>query len=61
MPIIQPFALDYFGTAKRYYDLGYYSKEDVAIFVERGKITADQYQEITGDVYYETDPGEGLN
>lgn len=60
MPI-QTFALDYFGTAKRYYDLGYYSKEDIAIFVERGKITAEQYEEITGDVYYVTPPEQELN
>lgn len=40
-----------FKIVKRYYDKGYYSKEDVATFVRVGKITAEQYEQITGEVY----------
>lgn len=42
-----------FKIVKRYYDKGIYSKENVATFVRAGKITAEQYQEITGDTYEE--------
>ena len=44
-------ALDYFATAKRYYDSGVYDNADIAVFVEMGKITPEQYEEITGEVY----------
>ena len=33
---------------KRFYDRGIYSSEDVGVFVASGKITAEQYEEITG-------------
>lgn len=36
---------------KRYYDMGIYSKENVKVFVVAGKITAEDYQAITGDEY----------
>ena len=36
---------------KRYHDRGIYTKENVAVFVESGKITAEQYKEITGEEY----------
>ena len=36
---------------KRYYDKGIYSKENVATFVKAGKITADDYKDITGEDY----------
>ena len=36
---------------KRYHDRGIYTKENVAVFVESGKITAEQYKEITGTEY----------
>ena len=32
---------------KRFYDLGLYTKAQVAVFVEKGKITPEQYEEIT--------------
>lgn len=38
---------------KRYYDKGIYTKENVAVFVRAGKITAAQYAEITGEAYPE--------
>ena len=40
-----------FKTVKRYYDKGTYSKEDVAQFVEAGKLTAIEYELITGEPY----------
>lgn len=40
-----------YAIVKRYYDKGYYSKEDVAKFVKANKITADEYKTITGVVY----------
>ena len=42
-----------FKIVKRYYDKGIYTKENIATFVKAGKITAEQYEEITGDVYEE--------
>lgn len=40
-----------FRIVKRYYDKGIYSNADVAVFVRAGKITSEQYQEITGEEY----------
>lgn len=40
-----------FKTVKRYYDTGRYSKEDVKKFVVAGKLTKEEYKEITGDDY----------
>lgn len=42
-----------YKIVKRYYDKGIYTKENVATFVRAGKITAEQYKEITGDAYEE--------
>lgn len=42
-----------FNTAKRYYDKGYYAKEDVAVFVKAGQLTEEEYELITGEVYNE--------
>lgn len=43
----------WFQSVKRYYTQGRYSKDDVKIFVRAGKITAEQYQELTGEAYGE--------
>lgn len=40
-----------FKIVKRYYDKGYYTKENVATFVKARKITAEEYKEITGEDY----------
>ncbi len=40
-----------FKIIKRYYNRRIYTKENVAVFVESGKITAEQYKEITGEEY----------
>lgn len=43
--------MNWFPIVQRYYERGYYSKEQVAVFVSAGKITPEQYEVITGDVY----------
>lgn len=43
--------MDWFGLAKRYYDLGIYGTAEVGRFVARGKITEAQYEEITKEAY----------
>jgi uncharacterized XkdX family phage protein len=40
-----------YKTVKRYYEKDIYSKEDVAQFVAAGKITAEEYELITGKPY----------
>lgn len=40
-----------FEKIKKFYDMGLYSKEQVAAFVAKGKITPEQYKEITGEDY----------
>ena len=37
-----------FKIIKRYYDKGFYSKEDVKVFVKASQITEEEYQEISG-------------
>lgn len=43
----------YYKVVKRYYDKGFYDNEDVAVFVRAGKITAEEYELITGEPYVE--------
>lgn len=40
-----------FEKVKRFYDMGLYSNAQVAQFVNKGKLTADEYQTITGEEY----------
>lgn len=40
-----------YKIVKRYFDKGIYTTENVAVFVRAGKITAEQYKEITGQEY----------
>lgn len=40
-----------FAIVKRYYDKKIYTNEDVKKFVLAGKITPEQYKEITGEEY----------
>ena len=42
-----------YKIVKRYYERGIYGNEDVAKFVKAGKLTADEYKEITGEDYVE--------
>ena len=42
-----------YKIVKRYFDTGIYTAENVAVFVKAGKITAEQYKEITGVDYVE--------
>jgi len=41
----------WFTWIKQYYSAGLYTKDDVKVFVGARWITAEQYQEITGEVY----------
>lgn len=40
-----------FNVVKRYFDDGIYTKEDVAKFVEAGRLTKTEYKQITGEKY----------
>ena len=40
-----------YEKVKKYYNLGFYTDEQVAVFVQKGKITPKQYEEITGHPY----------
>lgn len=43
--------MDWFQTVKNFYDSGLYTKDQVKVFVVKGKITPEQYEQITGDTY----------
>jgi uncharacterized XkdX family phage protein len=43
--------MDWFKVIFGYYNSGYYKTDQVKVFVLKGKITADQYQQITGLIY----------
>lgn len=43
--------INYFELVMDYYNKGYYTKDQVKVFVDRGKITPEQYEVITGDPY----------
>ena len=40
-----------FEKIKKYYELGFYTKAQVKVFVDKRKITPDQYKIITGETY----------
>lgn len=40
-----------FDKIKKFYDLGVYTKVQVAAFVKKGVITPEQYEQITGEPY----------
>lgn len=42
-----------YKTVKKYYDMGFYSKEKVALFVTKGQLTAEEYELITGEPFEE--------
>lgn len=37
----------------RFYSMHIYTKDNVAMFVRKGVLTADEYEEITGEAYEE--------
>ncbi|MCY9594133.1 XkdX family protein, partial [Paenibacillus chitinolyticus] len=39
--------MDWFKTVKTYYDAGYYTNDNVKVFVIKNKITVAQYKQIT--------------
>lgn len=43
--------MDWFATIKDFYEEGFYDNTKVAIFVEKGKITPEEYMKITGEPY----------
>lgn len=43
--------MNWFEKIKRYYDMGKYDNEQVKIFVKSNKITAEEYELITGEKY----------
>jgi phage uncharacterized protein, XkdX family len=43
--------MDWYTIVKRHYDAGRYTEAQVAVFVQAGKITPEQYQTITGSEY----------
>lgn len=40
-----------FEKVKKFYDKGLYSKSQVAAFVAKGALTAEDYKAITGESY----------
>ena len=46
--------MDWFEKIKLYYEAGLWDIERVKNAVEKGKITAEQFKEITGQDYAET-------
>lgn len=43
--------MNWFEKVKRYYDKGLYTKDQVKVFVKGGKISQEEYKEITGEEY----------
>lgn len=43
--------MNWYQICSDYYKAGYYTNASLKIFVEKGKITADQYKIITGIDY----------
>ncbi|OHW62892.1 hypothetical protein EUAN_06760 [Andreesenia angusta] len=41
----------WFGIAKRYYDMGLYTVENVKMFVKAGYISIEEFEQITGEKY----------
>lgn len=40
-----------FDKVKKFYDMGLYTNAQVAQFVRKGKLTEEEYEEITGEKY----------
>lgn len=43
--------MNWYDKIKRYYDGGYYTVDQVRSFVKVGKITEEEFTEITGQEY----------
>ncbi|MFE4713973.1 XkdX family protein [Paenibacillus sp. NPDC056722] len=41
--------MDWYAIIKRYYNAGYYTLNQIQVFINAKKITADQAAEIVGD------------
>lgn len=44
-------AINWYLRVKQGYDLGFYDNADVATFVVKGRITEEEYQQITGEAF----------
>ena len=42
-----------YPKVKKFYSMGLYKKEHVALFCKKGRITPEEYKMITGDDYEE--------
>lgn len=45
-----------YEKVKKYYKMGFYTMEQVKVFVRKNKITPEQFEEITGEKYEEDEP-----
>ena len=43
--------MNWFEKVKRYYEMGKYNNEQMKVFVKSNKITAEEYEQITGEKY----------
>lgn len=43
----------WFNSVKRYYEMGFYTKENVGTFVKANMITSTEFKAITGEEYAE--------
>ena len=43
--------MNWFEKVKRYYDMGKYTNEQMKIFVKGNRITAEEYEMITNEIY----------
>ncbi|MCY9591443.1 XkdX family protein [Paenibacillus chitinolyticus] len=43
--------MDWFKTVKVYYDKGFYTNDNVKVFVVKNKITSEQYELITNEEF----------
>ena len=47
--------MNWYEKVQRYYSKGYYTDNDMKIFVRGSKITEEEYKQITGLDYVEVD------
>ncbi|WP_373599413.1 XkdX family protein [Paraclostridium bifermentans] len=41
----------WYNTIKRYFEMGFYTDDDMRVFVQAEKITVEQFEEIVGSNY----------
>ena len=40
-----------FAKIKRYYDRGYYNNRHILVYTQKGVLTPEEYEAITGEAY----------